>query len=151
MSKFDDDFRDYISIGRSAMTERVESGMLFGRPFGGVITLIHKRIRSAMQTIYCEERFVIVKVSNYLIANVYLPCSGTSDRLSIYDNILVELSAWRDTYLDCEFIIAGDFNVDLSSNSDAACCVNDFISEQTLHRCDMIYPDGTAECRHLCQ
>ena len=45
MYKFDSCFADYFSFGRSAMVKAVETGMLRGRPFGGVITLIKKNLR----------------------------------------------------------------------------------------------------------
>jgi len=40
LHKFDDFFPDYFSFGCSAMTNRVQSGILFGRPYGGVMSLI---------------------------------------------------------------------------------------------------------------
>ena len=113
MYKFDEEFPYYSSFGRSAMTDRVKSGMLIDRPFGGVIILIHKRIRDTVQTIHCDDRFAIVKVSNYLVVSVYLPCSGVVDRLSICDELLAEIGSYCDLNANCECIIAGDFNVDL--------------------------------------
>jgi len=41
------------------MTSRVEAGILHGRPYGGVVTLIKKGLRNITTTIHCEERFVI--------------------------------------------------------------------------------------------
>jgi len=38
-----------------------------------------KELRKLMQTIHCEERFIVVKLANNLIINVYLPCVGTKD------------------------------------------------------------------------
>ena len=132
MYKFDEEFPDYSSFGRSAMTDRVESGMLIGRPFGGVIILIHKRIRDTVQTIHCDDRFAIVKVSNYLVVSVYLPCSGVVDRLSICDELLAEIGSYCDLNANCECIIAGDFNVDLNGSTDVANCVNSFICNRLL-------------------
>ena len=40
---------------------------------------------------------------------------GTPDRLIICDHVIENVLAWRDPYNICEFIIAGDFNVDLDS------------------------------------
>jgi len=37
LHKFDEHFTNYFSFGCSAMSNTVESGMLRGRPFGGVI------------------------------------------------------------------------------------------------------------------
>jgi len=39
--KFDKYFPGLFSFGRSAMLSCVESGMLRGRPFGGVMTLVN--------------------------------------------------------------------------------------------------------------
>ena len=38
LSNFERRFSDYLSFGSSAMSSRLESGMLRGRPFGGVMT-----------------------------------------------------------------------------------------------------------------
>ena len=67
-------FPEYFFLGCSAMNLQVGSGILRGRPFGGVATLIHKRLRSVTETIQCEERFCIARVANYSVVNVYLPC-----------------------------------------------------------------------------
>jgi len=44
--KFEKFFPEYFFFGCSAMNNQVDSGILRGRPFGGVATLIHKRLRS---------------------------------------------------------------------------------------------------------
>ena len=45
-----------------------------------------------------------------------MPCVGTPDRLLICDNVIENVLAWQDRYNMCEFITAGDFNVDLDSS-----------------------------------
>ena len=57
---FDRDFPDYFLVGSSAMSRRVQEGMLRGRPFGGVAILIKNKLRKAVKIISCDERFVIV-------------------------------------------------------------------------------------------
>jgi len=79
LCNFENRFNHYFSFGSSAMSSLLESGMLRGRPFGGVMMLIHKNLRSRTTTIYCEEHFNIVKVCNHLFINVYLPCSGSDN------------------------------------------------------------------------
>ena len=78
------------------MRKQVDSGILRGRPFGGVVTLINNRLRSITETICCDERYSIVRVANYFIVNVYLPCVGTSDRLLICDDMFGNILAWRE-------------------------------------------------------
>lgn len=79
LNKFDK-FTDYFSFGMSAMSNAVESGILRGRPYGGVITLISNKLRHITETIYCCDRFNLVRVADIIFINVYLPCAGTADR-----------------------------------------------------------------------
>jgi len=83
LHKFNDYFPDYFAFGSTAMSKQVESGMLRGRPFGGLMNLVKNDLRNVTQTIHSEERFTIVKLANYLLINIYLPCVGTKDRLLI--------------------------------------------------------------------
>ena len=48
------------------MSKSIESGILVGRPFGGVVTLIRNNLRNLTSTIYCTDRYAIVKINNYI-------------------------------------------------------------------------------------
>ena len=106
--KFDDYFPDYFSVGYSAMSKSVKSGVLFGRPFGGVISLVSNKLRNVTETVCCQERYNIIKVLNCLIVNVYLPCVGTADRLLLCIDIFADIQSWCDKYSSCDVIVAGD-------------------------------------------
>jgi len=95
------------------MTTAVESGMLRGRPFGGVICLIKSSLRGATSTIHCSERYVIVKVGDCIIINIYLPRVGFINRELLCDDLFAEIDAWCQRYSDCNIIIADDFYTDL--------------------------------------
>ena len=88
LHKFHDHFSNFFMFGSTAMSNQVEAGILRGRPFGGLLCMIKNDLRTLTQAIHSEERFVIVKVANFLIINVYLPCVGTGDRLLICEDIL---------------------------------------------------------------
>jgi len=140
---FDTNFVNYFSVGSSAMSKCVGQGMLRGRPFGGTIVLIKKELRRVTQTVHCDERYVIVKVANYLFVNVYLPCVGTTDRTVISDDILTDIWAWREHYSNCQLFIAGDFNVCLDNNSDVySSNINDFLLRYSMSRCDDLFPQA---------
>ena len=81
------------------MCNHIESEIIRGRPFGGLMTLIKKEFRNLMQTIHCEERFTVVKLANYLIINVYLPCVGTKDRLLLCEELFENLWYWRKRFM----------------------------------------------------
>ena len=61
----------FLSFGCSAMSKCIESGMLVGCTFGGVVTLINNRLRKIVQTVHCDERFSIVIIADVLIVNVF--------------------------------------------------------------------------------
>jgi len=51
LTKFEQHFTDYFWFGCSAMSSCLETGMLRGRPFGGVVTLVKKAFRSCTQSV----------------------------------------------------------------------------------------------------
>jgi len=58
LNKFDK-FVNHFTFGCSA----VESGLMKGRQFGGVIALIHNNLRNITETVYCCERVVFLKLA----------------------------------------------------------------------------------------
>ncbi len=100
LSNFDV-FSDYFLIGSSAMSKAIESGILIGRPFGCVAILIKNSLRNVTQTISCADRYVIVKIRNYLIVCIYLPCTGTTDRLLLCNTIFDDIWSWRKKFVNC--------------------------------------------------
>jgi exonuclease III len=89
-----DRFSDYFTFGSSAMTSVVESGILRGRPFGGVITMVRNDLRNVTETIYCCERCNIIRVGDIIIVNIYFPCHGTVDRRVICCDLLADIVSW---------------------------------------------------------
>ena len=77
------------------------------------MTMIRKQLRAVTETELCDERYVIIRVANYLIVNVYMPCVGTADRQMISDDILSTISDYCERHSDCVPIIASDFNVNV--------------------------------------
>ena len=117
INKFDI-FTDYFSFGCSAMNRQTESGILVGRPYGGVIALIKNVFRHQTTTVHCDDRFLIVTIANYLLVNVYLPCKGTANRTELCDSLLCDIWSWRERFMNYECIIAGDMNTDLVKGND---------------------------------
>ena len=89
--QFDKYCPDYSHFRSSAMLNSVTSGVLRGRPFGDTPIIYSKNLQSLITTITCSELFNIIRVSNILLINVYLPCSGTVDRLSALSAILADI------------------------------------------------------------
>ena len=136
ISRFERIFPDYFSFGSSAMINTIESGLLKGRPFGGVLVLLKKELQKFTRTLFSSDRCVIVKIFNYLLINVYLPCAGTVDRLLIIEEILNDICNYLDDYPGCIHLIGGDFNCDLDGHSEAAELINSVAADCCLNRCD---------------
>jgi hypothetical protein len=118
------------------MSSAIDSGILYGRPYGGVMTLINKSLRPYTQSIYTSDRCTIITLFHYVIMNVYFPCTGTTDRLEILDNLLCEIGNHFDDCTDCVYLLGGDFNCDVDHNDPAARMVKNFLKDKSLSRCD---------------
>jgi len=134
--KFDKLSSDYFTYGSSAMSKTVESKMLVGRPFGGVMLLVNNRLCNCTEFIASADRYVIIRVADCIIINVYLPCKGTVDRQLICQDILDDVWTHRERYPQCKCLIGGDLNVDLQSNDGTATIINSFFADHGLLNCD---------------
>ena len=138
LGKFSKIFTNYFVFGTSAMSDVVESGVLRGRPFGGVSVLIKNEWRGVTRLLYSSDRCILVKIFDWIIVNVYLPCTGTDNRLLIIEDILCNIENYLYDHSDCQVLIGGDFNCDLDSPSQAAELIRDFSSDHFLIRCDKL-------------
>ena len=145
LNKLSDISADYFVIGSSAMDVRVAAGPLYGRPFGGTAILISNKLANLTCVVSTSERYTAVKVANWLLVNVYLPCSGTENRLLVYSDIFCELNVIFAANRECDIFVGGDFNSDLNDAKANAfnSAINDFISSSSLLRCDVIFSVAT--------
>ena len=137
LTKFDDCFPGYFSFGCSAMTKAVETGPLRGRPYGGTMIMINNKLRKVTVNVTSSERFSVIRIGDCVIANVYLPCCGTDDRLLIVEDVLADCLSWCERFPGCNYIIAGDFNADLQQSGPASKLINSIISHHGM----MVYVD----------
>jgi len=91
-------FPSICVFGSSAMSSCVESGVVRGRSFGGVMTLVNKRLSLCSRIICASDRYVIVTVGNLLIVNVYMPCSGTANTIAVLQEIINNLLPWLQAH-----------------------------------------------------
>jgi len=143
LSKFEYSFPQYMCFGSSAMTTDVETGVLRGRPFGGVMTLVSRRLQTCSKIVCAEDRYVIVIVGNMLVINVYMPCVGTINRSFIYEEIINNLELWMHKYPNHTVVIGGDINSDLDNVNSISEIVNRFIVDNCLQRCDTLWGANT--------
>ena len=78
---------------------------LLGRPYGGTGILINKKYISVAENIISQDRFTAVKINNWLLITVYMPCAGTAQRDLLYDDVVHELQALINQYPSCDCLI----------------------------------------------
>lgn len=142
LSKFQEEFPQYMCFGSSAMRTSVESGVLQGRPFGGVMILVSKRLQSCTELVCAADRYVILTVGDLIFVNIYLPCVGTADRLLICDDIFADLLSFMCKFPYHKIFIGGDFNVDLDVANQVSDFVNGFLFDNALQRCDKLFSNN---------
>jgi endonuclease/exonuclease/phosphatase (EEP) superfamily protein YafD len=69
-----------------------------------------------------------------------MPCAGTFQRDLLYCDILSELQSIINSHTECNYLIGGDFNVDLNSRNEVSLKVNEFINLNNVHRCNLLFP-----------
>ena len=107
---------------------KLTPGIFYGRPFGGVATLVNNKYLNSVNHVTCNERFVVVMIDSVVFINVYFPCKQ-SDRiksieaLNIVNNMIDEITGLLHT-LSYDYIIFGG---DLNANLNVSCTLTDAI------------------------
>jgi hypothetical protein len=107
---------DYFVVASPALRFASERGPVIGRPAGGIATLINRNCISSTRVLLNSDRCIIVECAGKLVANVYLPCIGSDNRLSICSEILSDIDYCFSSSSCRSFVLAGDFNVDLQAS-----------------------------------
>ena len=133
LSRLDSICSRMVCFASSAMDSKISSGCLRGRPFGGVAVLIRDTIVTNVTLVKSASRYIILRLDDVLLINVYLPCSSC-------DN-------WEDEYADClasimndisklqftRILFGGDLNIDFMnkhitcSHNSVISCIEDFV------------------------
>ncbi|CAG2239127.1 unnamed protein product [Mytilus edulis] len=106
------------------------------RGYGGTAILWKKHLDSIISPLTIgNERIQGIEVTsdpNLIILSVYLPCKGSSQHLSDFQDCIAQLHEIVSTYQQShQIIIGGDFNEDIVNGptSQRKTCVNDFMKE----------------------
>lgn len=127
---------DFITVSTSAMDTAVQTGIVRGRPFGGVGIMIHKRLASTMVKLLCSERLIIIRIGSLLLVNVYLPPSGTDLYVEAVSDVLFHISNVLEQQNSTYVVIGGDFNIDFSRQSVGSELLCQFMKDHRLAHCD---------------
>jgi hypothetical protein len=66
-------YSSYITFACSAMYDRLGSGPLYGRPFGGMAILARRRVAHACRSIAVNDRYLVIGFGNivYYVTFIY--------------------------------------------------------------------------------
>ena len=103
------------------------SGLLLGRPFGGIDILWRKSIGDCIQIHkYNDSRVLAIEYNNgnrkLLAVNIYMPCDDRSTNNANYDEFIKYLGMMHSIINDCDIssvglYIIGDWNAGFNGNS----------------------------------
>ena len=58
-----------------------------------------------------------------------MPCSGSVDRLFVFEEVLISLSSWIQAYPTFSVVVGGDINCDLDEVSPTSSLFNRFATD----------------------
>ena len=137
---------NYISFGESAMINSNASGILYGRPYGGVATLINKNLVSGCKCLHTSERLVALSIFNSMFINTYLPCDDRSQTAA--DDVTEILAVISDLLSDFSYdsiFLCGDLNTDLNRDRGNATLIKNL-----LYECNMFFLNIVDDDQKLC-
>ena len=133
---------NYTGYGISAMEDRVSSGVLRGRPYGGVMTLLNNNLVKLIKNVVCSERYVILVLGDLAFVNIYLPCKS-GYKVDDFANLLLDVIDQISDHLNVigtkDIVVGGDLNTDLRHASLATDTVRtSLISQFNLIECTTV-------------
>ena len=126
----------YSCFSCSSMDEICMSGILRGRPFGGLAILVKQEHSQFCKLVFKSARVIAIRYNDTLIINIYFPCSTTKDSRDLLTELIGDLEEICSQTPCCNIIIGGDFNGDLDCNSWCTRYINEFVIRNKLHICD---------------
>ena len=87
----------YLCFCSSAMRSTVESGIMYGRPFGGVAVLVNNKLEKCTEILCSADRYIILSVGNALSTCIY--------------RVLAQLIGWTLLRILCVMCLYGSKSI----------------------------------------
>ena len=127
---------DFTGYGICAFENKINSGIMIGRPYGGVAILIRDHLVKFVNKIICEERFVILCIQSVAFVNVYLPTKSCKDYVNLLRSTLELIDMHLKSIDPDHIVVGGDFNVDMRSRSNTSSRdISEFVDHFNLIEC----------------
>lgn len=135
---------DFTVVAKSAMAEKVQTGFLRGRPFGGLAVLVKKSVSSKVKIVGVNDKcrclaVVITLHGGYkiLVIDVYFPCYEPGQE---YQSVMLDCIGFIENCIVLNdhdaVLILGDFNFECDNNHVGYKMFNNLCSEYKLMCCD---------------
>ena len=144
-------------VARSGMENAVSSGILSGRPFGGVSISWSPDLDHAITPIsnFRHKRVVGIEFKaedgNFLLLNVYMPFYDSSNRtecMAATVDTLAMIETIIEQFSDYSIIIGGDMNTKFKGNSPFNPLWIEVMTKFGLASCDNLFPSSTINYQH---
>jgi exonuclease III len=148
LHKFNDIDSDFQHYSISSMDSIIASGILVGRPHGGVSVLYRKSLSNRIEILShddVEGRYLSLKLkcnpgSDIIITCVYFPCvTVPRDYLIASSSILAHIDDTVQSYSNARHIVAGDFNFDCKDGNTGFDMFKDIVADNNLSCCDGLF------------
>ena len=145
-------------VARSGMEDAVSSGILTGRPFGGVSISWSSDLDHAITPIsnFCHKRVVGIEMKaaekDILFLCVYMPFYNSNNRSQCMTETLDALTMLENIinhHPNHHVIIGGDINSELKDNSPFDPMWTNFMSDHQLICCDASFPPSSVTYHHI--
>ena len=134
-----DSLPNYFVTHTSAMEQKIASGVLTGRPFGGTAVLVHKKYSKFCHRVFSTNprvtalRCLFSDSCEVVFCSVYMPYDSSSvDYLVELEDTIGSLQGIIDKYCNCKFVIGGDFNTCRYLRNQGTTVVNSFCNKNSL-------------------
>ena len=123
---------DFICFSSSAMGYAIDRGVLVGRPFGGVAILVRSSLARHCKLLCKTERYIIVKLADSILVNVYMPCASVPHHTDVYCDTLASILACVSSCSYQSIVFGGDLNFDFNVGGPVNNILSDFIDSLNL-------------------
>jgi len=123
---------DFICYSSSAMCNVIDRGILVGRHFGGVAILVRSSIARHCKLLCKTERYIIVKLGDSILVNVYMPCASVPHYTDVYCDTLASISAYISCCTYQSIVFDGDLNFDFNVGGAVSNILTDFMDSFKL-------------------
>ena len=129
----------YCMVHTSAMEDKLQNGILHGRPFGGTAVLYKRSLGLNVSLVYTgSPRCTALKIHqdsdvDIIIASIYMPYDARNIDSEIdFESTLGQLQGIIASNVGCKFIFGGDFNVSKDANSSHLALLHSFCLSNDL-------------------